>query len=177
MLRCFLCCSASRSVSAFFLWRGGLWESCNSCGRCTTPWLLDKVLDAIREERGVNETLALRPPHPRRIAAARRRSLCRNRQHDTPENLPFRMRHATNCLWCLILPFEPDAACVRQRTLQLVRGYLATNKKKEASTGLELPWLPAPPLVWQFTQTALSSPARSAVLHQAFSVPNVRVSA
>jgi hypothetical protein len=96
----------------------------------------------------------------------------------TPQKIyRFRIRHSTNCLWCLILPFEPDAACVCQRTLQWVRGYLATNKKKEASTGLELPGLPAPPLVWQFAQIALSSPARSAVLHQAFSVPNVRVSA
>ncbi|TWH92999.1 hypothetical protein IQ17_07090 [Bradyrhizobium daqingense] len=47
--------------------------------------------------------------------------------------------------------------------------YLATNKKKDASTGALL--------VWQFTQTALSLPARSAVLHQAFSAPIVKVSA
>ena len=57
------------------------------------------------------------------------------------------------------------------------RGYLATNKKNEASTDLELPWLPGPPVVWQFTQIVLLSAARSAVLHQAFSVPVVRVSA
>jgi hypothetical protein len=149
----------------------------------TSRWCLKErssrrreVLKA-RDRENHYEVLAVRPSHPRRIAAARRRVLCRSREHDTPENYRFRMRHATNCLWCLILPFEPDAACVCQRTLQLVRGYLATNKKKEASTDLELPWLLAPPLVWQFTQTALSSPARSAVLHQAFSVPNVRVSA
>ena len=37
MLRCSLCCSASRPVSAFFSWRGGLWESCNSYGRCAAP--------------------------------------------------------------------------------------------------------------------------------------------
>jgi hypothetical protein len=30
--RCSLCCSPSGSVSAFFSWRGGLWESCNLCG-------------------------------------------------------------------------------------------------------------------------------------------------
>src|SRR5215469_2458592 len=54
--------------------------------------------------------------------------------------------------------------------------YLATNRKKEVSFGIEFPMLPAPPVVWQLIHTALASPARSAVLHQAFSVPNVRVS-
>src|SRR5215475_12773098 len=55
--------------------------------------------------------------------------------------------------------------------------YLATNKKKEASTGLDIPWLPGPPEVWQFTQTALLLKSRSAVLHQAFSVVAFRGSA
>jgi hypothetical protein len=72
---------------------------------------------------------------------------------------------------------EPDTACVHRGALQLVLVYLATNKKKEVSNGAELPILPGPPACWQFTQTAFTSPPRSAVLHQASSEPVVRVSA
>ncbi|MBB4397166.1 hypothetical protein GGD62_006299 [Bradyrhizobium sp. ERR14] len=80
-------------------------------------------------------------------------------------NHPHRFR-----VWISGLVRRVTASIRREMKRRAARSlYPATNKKKDASTGALL--------VWQFTQTALSLPARSAVLHQAFSAPIVKVSA